>query len=299
MRTALQVAGKHPGDVRLVSLHGTGTPLGDPIEVGALGPALAGNDRLAGHRMTLGEGTAIDMNMLSHAGEICQKKEYVGIANLSWTMFHALKCCCTRSFVPSIKLHLVANNVKEVFECCFACSQSIVMSKHTQHPNPLTDGRDIVGSVKACYGHTEGTAGLQGALCSILSLQMNVTPAIMHLRNMNPYVSAAITDWRKIYSLQAAIPRVSVPRATLSASMLQEAVKFLPLVMATICRAANMKACIRKHNKIQALCKPYAAFLVNFLCGHEEHLGKALIHWGQALIFMKRRCRLYIAGQHS
>lgn len=32
-------------DVALVSLHGTGTPLGDPIEVGALGQALS----TAGH----------------------------------------------------------------------------------------------------------------------------------------------------------------------------------------------------------------------------------------------------------
>jgi hypothetical protein len=35
------VAGLTPRDVALVSLHGTGTPLGDPIEVGALGQAFA------------------------------------------------------------------------------------------------------------------------------------------------------------------------------------------------------------------------------------------------------------------
>ena len=42
VRNALAVAQKQPGDLRFVSLHGTGTPLGDPIEVGALGPALSG-----------------------------------------------------------------------------------------------------------------------------------------------------------------------------------------------------------------------------------------------------------------
>jgi hypothetical protein len=64
------------------------------------------------------------------------------------------------------------------------------------------------GSVKACYGHTEGAAGLQGALCSILSLQRSIAPPIMHLRSMNPYVSAALTDWAKTSGLEAAIPRV-------------------------------------------------------------------------------------------
>lgn len=41
IRTALSVARLAPQDVGLVSLHGTGTPLGDPIEVGALGMAFA------------------------------------------------------------------------------------------------------------------------------------------------------------------------------------------------------------------------------------------------------------------
>ena len=41
IRRALQQASAGPVDAALVSLHGTGTPLGDPIEVGALGQALA------------------------------------------------------------------------------------------------------------------------------------------------------------------------------------------------------------------------------------------------------------------
>lgn len=49
------MAGKLPGDLQFVSLHGTGTPLGDPIEVGALGPALSGDDSNSGHHITLGQ----------------------------------------------------------------------------------------------------------------------------------------------------------------------------------------------------------------------------------------------------
>ena len=41
IRTALTAAGHGPAAVAAVSVHGTGTPLGDPIEVGALGQGLA------------------------------------------------------------------------------------------------------------------------------------------------------------------------------------------------------------------------------------------------------------------
>ena len=41
-RTALQLAHLGASEVAYVAVHGTGTPLGDPIEVGALGAALGG-----------------------------------------------------------------------------------------------------------------------------------------------------------------------------------------------------------------------------------------------------------------
>ena len=40
----MQSAHLGAADVTYVALHGTGTPLGDPIEVGALGAALGGKD---------------------------------------------------------------------------------------------------------------------------------------------------------------------------------------------------------------------------------------------------------------
>ncbi len=48
-----QVARLRPQDVGFVSVHGTGTPLGDPIEVGALGQGLA-MPRGQATRVTLG-----------------------------------------------------------------------------------------------------------------------------------------------------------------------------------------------------------------------------------------------------
>ena len=100
----------------------------------------------------------------------------------------------TSTMSPSL---LIARHVK-------ACSKNVESS------GMVSNKSMYAGSVKACYGHTEGAAGLQGALCSILSLQRSIVPPIMHLRSMNPYVSAAITDWAKSSGLQAAIPRVTL-----------------------------------------------------------------------------------------
>jgi len=80
-----------PSEVGLVAVHGTGTPLGDPIEVGALGQALTGSQSTHGGGGVRGGG------------------------------------------------HRVA-----------------------------------LASVKSCYGHTEGAAGLTGALLAVSSLQAQV-----------------------------------------------------------------------------------------------------------------------------
>lgn len=84
-----------PSEVGLVAVHGTGTPLGDPIEVGALGQALTGSQSTYG-----GGGGGV------RGG----------------------------------------------------------------------DHRVALASVKSCYGHTEGAAGLTGALLAVSSLQAQVGP---------------------------------------------------------------------------------------------------------------------------
>lgn len=71
----------------------------------------------------------------------------------------------------------------------------------------------LAGSVKACYGHTEGTAGIHGALLSIMSINSRAAAPIMQLRSVNPYVSAALSDWRKDSRVEPIIPRVSTTAA--------------------------------------------------------------------------------------
>ena len=52
--TCRQLTGMDASEVQFVAVHGTGTPLGDPIELGALGQALAAHARAAGQKLTLG-----------------------------------------------------------------------------------------------------------------------------------------------------------------------------------------------------------------------------------------------------
>ena len=115
LRATLAAAGLASSELRFLSVHGTGTALGDPIEVGALAQALPGSSRARG-------------------GSSSSSAE-----------------------APRIPLTLASN--------------------------------------KACYGHTEGAAGLTGLLLAAGMDSHQAAPAIMHLRSMNPYVQAALGDW--------------------------------------------------------------------------------------------------------
>jgi len=112
-----------PGEVAGVALHGTGTPLGDPIEVGGLGDALGG-----------GTGAAS-------------------------------------------RPHAVA-----------------------------------LISAKAVYGHTEGAAGVHGALAALFAARTRTAPPMLHARALNPYVVAALSKyWVSVRAPPAAVPRGGVP----------------------------------------------------------------------------------------
>ena len=121
IRKALHFGNLEPYSLSMMSIHGTGTSLGDPIEVGALGSIF-------------GEKT-LDLN-------------------------------------SDMRLVTLLSN-------------------------------------KSCLGHTEGAAGLSGLLTSIQGLSTFENAPIMHLRNMNPYVSSAVHDSRyhRAFKSFAAIPR--------------------------------------------------------------------------------------------
>jgi 3-oxoacyl-(acyl-carrier-protein) synthase/acyl carrier protein len=124
VRTAMAAGqGISPAQLGVISIHGTGTPLGDPIEIGALAQALP-----QGH-----SGVAVISN-------------------------------------------------------------------------------------KSCFGHTEGAAGLTGLLAAMGSLRQATLPGIMHLREINPYVTSALGDWARQRGgahAGAAAPRQKAPAPVL------------------------------------------------------------------------------------
>lgn len=103
VREALEDAGLPIESIKFVSVHGTGTPLGDPIEIGGL-------------MQVLGDGMR----------------------------------------------------------------------------RPVTSADVVLLSNKSCYGHTEGTAGITSLLLATAALNNLSAPQVMHLRDINPYVSAAL-----------------------------------------------------------------------------------------------------------
>lgn len=68
-----------------------------------------------------------------------------------------------------------------------------------------------LASVKACFGHTEGAAGLTGALLALETLNTASAPGVMHLRTPNTYVEAALADWQKRHARLAHVPRQLAP----------------------------------------------------------------------------------------
>lgn len=48
--------------------------------------------------------------------------------------------------------------------------------------------------IQACFGHTEGTAGITGLLLAASGVLQAALVPVVHLRDINPYVAAAIGD---------------------------------------------------------------------------------------------------------
>ena len=63
------------------------------------------------------------------------------------------------------------------------------------------------GSKQACYGHTEGAAGLAGAMTAAALCCSALAPPLTTLRQLNPYTATAASDWQARQGMQAEIPR--------------------------------------------------------------------------------------------
>lgn len=77
--------------------------------------------------------------------------------------------------------------------------------------------------MKACYGHSEGSAGAHGALLALSLLQYQAAAATMHLRNLNPYVEAAFADSSRACHAFTVPPRVRALTLPAQHALLQPA----------------------------------------------------------------------------
>ena len=59
-------------------------------------------------------------------------------------------------------------------------------------------------------------AGLTGLMMAFWAGQQCMAAPIAHLREVNPYVAAAVVDWGKSGALAAAIPRLAGPAVGLN-----------------------------------------------------------------------------------
>ena len=65
--------------------------------------------------------------------------------------------------------------------------------------------------VQACYGHTEGAAGLAGVLTAAAACCTALAPPVTSLRSLNPFVAAATAEWRARHGMPALLPRQTLP----------------------------------------------------------------------------------------
>ena len=96
---------------------------------------------------------------------------------------------------------------------CGACGKVFVSEAQLdvwQFAGGVKKERAVAGSVKACFGHTEGAAGIHGALLAMLAVQNSAAPPIMHSRSLNAYVKNAIADWKTSCNLTAVVPKVPI-----------------------------------------------------------------------------------------
>ncbi len=67
---------------------------------------------------------------------------------------------------------------------------------------------------QACFGHTEGAAGLTGVLAALHVAAARAAPAVNCLRTVNAHVCAALDGWSSAAATSPALPRQSAPHVT-------------------------------------------------------------------------------------
>lgn len=113
--------------------------------------------------------------------------------------------------------------------------------------------------LQACYGHTEGTAGITGALLAVTALRQAAAAPIVNLRSVSPYVTAALSDWRALKGIDPLAPRQLAPGPLLRVRLARFLVTVLErtLILAACCPAlSNASQISTRHEHSNLSCDP-------------------------------------------
>ena len=76
-----------------------------------------------------------------------------------------------------------------------------------------------MGSAKSCLGHTEGAAGVTGALLALRYLAHSAIPPVMHLRNVNSHIQISLAQWPAQRGLLPQVGRQPAPKLAVPAQV--------------------------------------------------------------------------------
>ena len=91
--------------------------------------------------------------------------------------------------VRMVAVHGTGTSLGDPIEIGALC-QALDMKSAGREDN--NRGAMVLASVKSCFAHTEGAAGLTGALLAIGALNAQICPSVVNLRNINPYVASSL-----------------------------------------------------------------------------------------------------------
>ncbi len=180
IREVISAAEVSAAAVAFVAVHGTGTPLGDPIEVSALGAALAGARGEPARPAAMGSVKACYGHTEGAAG-----------VTGAYTSF---LCHEHQSFWGDSER--MPDNTSLLVWCLY-CNGKV--------------GQSITQEAK--FSFTLRLAIWTGIFMAMKALEQRAHAAVLNCRNLNTYVSAALSDWGKQCALAARVPRQLSPAA--------------------------------------------------------------------------------------
>ena len=193
-----------PSKLGLVAVHGTGTPLGDPIEVGALGQALGDDGR---KQQPGGRSTAEEKG---HRVALASVKSCYGHTEGAAGLTGALLAVqCLQAQVTSICSTYVAAYLRHVARLlhCHGTGFKQPGVVCAIISRPLLSIHLLVGwlaTAAAC-----ALARLVPSM-TVMSAPQAVAP-VLNCHALNPYVSSALGDWGKLSTRRTAhVPRIAV-----------------------------------------------------------------------------------------